>query len=64
MDQGSKAPTLVASTSDTYCCSVAESKVREGQLRDILSLDETAIPPANTLEDDLEVNYFKCAQWY
>lgn len=64
MDQISKTPSLVASTSDTYCCSIADSKVRESRLKDALSLNEPSTPSADIKEEDLEANYFKSAQWY
>jgi len=38
----------VASTGETYCCSIAESKIRPG---------------AAFSEEDAESNYFKSAQW-
>lgn len=63
MEQTTKTPNLVASTSDTYCCSIAESRIRERRLQDVKTLDIGAVPPVESNEDLLEVNYFKSAQW-
>jgi len=60
MEQISKIPTLVASTIDTYCCSILESRIRESKLKDALVPEQTT--RAST-EEHLEVNYFKSAQW-
>ena len=59
METPRKAPNLVASTTDIYCCSVAESKLRESKLQ-----HDDATPSLKTNEDGNEVNYFKSAQWY
>lgn len=61
MDLPTKTPTLVASTGDTFNCSIAESRARERALQNAQS------DPASILhiaEDEQESNYFKGAQWY
>lgn len=63
MERISKAPSLVASTSDTYCCSIAESKRREGRLKDTQSPEQDVTGPVDTKDEELEANYFKSAQW-
>jgi hypothetical protein len=63
MEQISKAPNLVASTSDTYCCSIADSKIRESKLQDVQSLGEDVTPSGAANDEELETNYFKSAQW-
>jgi hypothetical protein len=62
MEGISKAPSLVASTSDTYCCSIAESRVLEDRLKDVQSPERNAVGPGPK-EEELEANYFKSAQW-
>ena len=62
MEQISKAPNLVASTSDTYCCSIADSKIRESKLQDVQSLEDVT-PSGAVNDEELETNYFKSAQW-
>ncbi|KAH8678653.1 hypothetical protein BGZ60DRAFT_428486 [Tricladium varicosporioides] len=59
MDTVLKRPGLLTSTGTTYCCSVIESRSRETKL-----LGDT-IPPlkCETIEEDLESNYFKSTQW-
>ncbi|CAL3971475.1 unnamed protein product [Diplocarpon coronariae] len=59
---------LLASTRDTYCCSINDSRIRESRLRDVDAV--TSVTPEAAVkiprirnEDDLEVNYFKSAQW-
>jgi hypothetical protein len=64
MEGISRAPSLVASTSDTYCCSIAESKVREDRLKDVQSSEQDGIAPGSSKEEGLKVNYFKSTQWY
>jgi hypothetical protein len=64
MDQISRAPRLVASTSDTYCCSIATSKVRESKLQDVRLGEEEVNLPAEIRDEEFESNYFKSAQWY
>jgi hypothetical protein len=63
MEQISRAPRLVASTSDTYCCSIANSKVRESKLQDVRFGEEVNLP-ADMRDEEFESNYFKSAQWY
>lgn len=85
MEDTSKIPRLLASTGDTYCCSIADSRIRERKLREqdgastqnegetIRGIaaetgsengaDTAAETPRFRNEDDLEVNYFKSAQW-
>ncbi|KAG9233090.1 hypothetical protein BJ875DRAFT_58624 [Amylocarpus encephaloides] len=61
MDHPTKTPSLIASTGTTYCCSIAESRIREQKL---LSNDFTeAEVIADRKEGDMEYNYFKSAQW-
>jgi hypothetical protein len=55
---------LVASTADTYCCSIAESKFREGQGNHGEAAKAAPRTPEITAEQELEVNYFKNTQWY
>lgn len=65
-----KTPTLVASTNDIYSCSIADSYVREKELRgkDVGQegveeyLQEVGQEKGRVEEE--EVNYFKSAQWY
>jgi hypothetical protein len=64
MDRISRAPRLVASTSDTYCCSIANSKVRESKLQEVRFGDEEVYLPADNRDEEFESNYFKSAQWY
>jgi hypothetical protein len=64
MDQISRAPRLVASTSDTYCCSIAKSKVRESKLQDVRFGGEEVNLSADMRDEEFESNYFKSAQWY
>ncbi|RDL39823.1 Uncharacterized protein BP5553_04163 [Venustampulla echinocandica] len=61
MEPDRKLPKLVASTGSTYNCTVAESRVREGKLLNSESQDREA--SIGIFDDDLEVNYFKSAQW-
>jgi telomerase Cajal body protein 1 len=63
MEQILKAPNLVASTSDTYCCSIADSKIRESKLQGVQSLGEDVTPSGAANDEELETNYFKNAQW-
>jgi len=63
MEGISKSPSLVASTSDLYCCSIAESRVREGNLKDDQSLEQDTTAPKLLKDEDLEANYFKSVQW-
>ena len=72
MEQSSIIPRLLASTGDTYCGSIANSRVREYSLvnRQVdkdqdgehPSQQEVEIPQSKTA-DDTEANYFKSAQW-
>lgn len=55
--------TLVASTADTYCCSIAESRFREAQGNDGETAEAAPRIPEITVEQELEVNYFKNTQW-
>lgn len=62
MENSSKAPRLLASTVDTYSCTIAESRIRERDPRDgTPELDKG--PTRLDHEEDLEANYFKSAQW-
>ena len=63
MDPVPKTPTLVASTTNTYSCSIAESRVRERSLQAVQSQQSLINPTYNSKEDEEEVNYFKSAQW-
>ncbi|KAI9052909.1 hypothetical protein LZ554_003181 [Drepanopeziza brunnea f. sp. 'monogermtubi'] len=78
MEDNSKAPRLVASTGNTYSCSIADCRIRESERRDdhgvttgegldpgVDSREETLAKKALGIrtEDDVEVNYFKSAQW-
>lgn len=62
-------PTLVASTLDTYSCTIAESLLRERKLRNAASTvdnaaEETPLSIPEGIDDPYcEVNYFKNAQW-
>lgn len=74
MEADDRKPTLVASTNDTYSCSISTSHLRELELRE----NDGAQDGTESVEDeglkrgkdhrirdeDLEVNYFKSAQWY
>jgi hypothetical protein len=61
MEPTLRTPKLVASTGDTYCCSIAESKTRQESLpAPGVSGDEL---PREANEEDAESNYFKSAQW-
>ncbi|KAG4421972.1 hypothetical protein IFR04_004831 [Cadophora malorum] len=62
MENSSKASRLLASTADTYSCTIAESRIREWYLRDGTPELEKG-PTRLDNEEDLEVNYFKSAQW-
>lgn len=62
-------PSLIASTLDTYSCTIAESLRREQKLIDIPpATTDVSTNPYNKLSgtEDIhkEVNYFKQAQWY
>ncbi|KAK0119680.1 hypothetical protein ONS95_011116 [Cadophora gregata] len=62
MENHSKTPRLLASTGDTYSCTIAESGMRERDLRiGTPELDTTG----TSLDDEIdsEANYFKSAQW-
>lgn len=59
MEDTRKSPGLVASTGDTYSCSIAESWERETKLQG----GQLQGPKPSGLEN-LEANYFKSAQWY
>ncbi|KAE9371386.1 WD40 repeat-like protein [Stipitochalara longipes BDJ] len=63
MEQISKAPSLVASTSDTYCCSIADSRTRESRLQDVPSQEQGANPIGSMKDEERESNYFKSSQW-
>jgi telomerase Cajal body protein 1 len=63
MDPISKTPTLVASTGTTYSCTIGQSKLREKELRDVASKERQDFTPIIDHANDLEVNYFKSAQW-
>jgi hypothetical protein len=63
MDPTPITPMLVASTGGTYCCSIAESKLREKALRRSLSKEGQDLNPVTGNDNDLEVNYFKSTQW-
>jgi telomerase Cajal body protein 1 len=58
-----KMPALVASTGATYSCSIAESKLREREVRDAISEDRQDLGPISSGNADFEANYFKSAQW-
>ncbi|KAF7869883.1 hypothetical protein EAF04_004667 [Stromatinia cepivora] len=67
-----KKPTLVASTNNTYSCSIAASHVRERELREKdagsegieeFVEDEGLRGDQQVRDEDLEVNYFKSVQW-
>jgi hypothetical protein len=62
--EAAKTPRLVASTADTYCCSIAESRVRERTFQDLQSEENQATGPLKEKPGDSEANYFKSAQWY
>lgn len=64
MDPVAKTPTLVASTGETYNYSIAESKLRESELRDAISKEHQDLSPAAENENDSEFNYFKSVQWW
>ncbi|KAL2070507.1 hypothetical protein VTL71DRAFT_13533 [Oculimacula yallundae] len=62
MEEQPKLPRLLASTGDTYSCSIAESRARESNLQD--ATPDIGSETARTdKEEDLEANYFKSAQW-
>jgi telomerase Cajal body protein 1 len=63
MDPAGKTPTLVASTGATYCCTIAESRLRERQLQVATSGESQPLLQRAENDNDLEVNYFKSAQW-
>ncbi len=75
MEDTLKLPRLLASTGDTYCCSIADSRSRERNLEEdgqaeaeILATVEFDVyskveKGSSRDEDALEVNYFKSAQW-
>ena len=56
--------TLVASTADTYSCSIAESRFREAQENNGETAEAAAWVPEITTDQEIEVNYFKNTQWY
>jgi hypothetical protein len=56
--------TLVASTADTYSCSIAESRFRESQGNHGETAKGAPRIPEITVEQESEVNYFKHTQWY
>ncbi|KAG4432246.1 hypothetical protein IFR05_012279 [Cadophora sp. M221] len=62
MENVTKTPRLLASTGDTYSCTIAESRIRERNPKDGTAELETATARIENAED-LEVNYFKSAQW-
>ncbi|PVH82194.1 hypothetical protein DL98DRAFT_415466 [Cadophora sp. DSE1049] len=62
MENSSKTPRLLASTGNIYSCTIAESRIREQNLRDGTPELETAAARTEN-EEDLEANYFKSAQW-
>ncbi|KAL5330046.1 hypothetical protein ACEPPN_003570 [Leptodophora sp. 'Broadleaf-Isolate-01'] len=62
MENFTKTPRLLASTEDTYSCTIAESRIRESNLKDGTEELETVAAKIENAED-LEVNYFKSAQW-
>jgi hypothetical protein len=61
METLSKTPRLIASTEDTYCCTIPEFRARVNKLQDVQVPKGKAAELDN--EDDKETNYFKCAQW-
>ncbi|CZS89322.1 related to guanine nucleotide-binding protein [Rhynchosporium agropyri] len=62
MDQAAKCPRLLASTGDTYSCTIAESRIRESNPEDgTADIGPGVARPER--EEDLEANYFKSAQW-
>jgi hypothetical protein len=68
MDQAPRTPNIVASTAETYCCSISESRSRETTAKDGLSASNIPLVGGHdsdrifSVQDD-EVNYFKSAQW-
>ncbi|PSS16721.1 hypothetical protein M430DRAFT_19694 [Amorphotheca resinae ATCC 22711] len=56
-------PPLVASTTETYCCSIKESRLRERRLQHDDSAETRSLSPVEESEGDSEVNYFKSVQW-
>jgi hypothetical protein len=58
-----KTSTLVASTYATYSCTIAESKLNERELLDTATEESRNLTSTSEIVDDLEVNYFKSAQW-
>jgi hypothetical protein len=61
MDLKTRTPKIVASTTDTYCCTVKESRIREVKLQDASPGDNVQ---TGGIDGETEVNYFKSAQWY
>ncbi|TGO51815.1 hypothetical protein BCON_0154g00350 [Botryotinia convoluta] len=73
MEVDDRKPTLVASTFDTYSCFISTSHLRELELRKIdatqdgtESVEDEGLKKGEDhriRDEDLEVNYFKSAQW-
>ena len=63
-EQNFRVPSLKASTSDTYCCSIAKSRLRESKLQDVPSQEQLANQGGSMKDEELESNYFKSAQWF
>ena len=64
MERASKAPSLIASTSDIYCCSIADSRLRESKPQDVSSQEQSSNHRSSMKDEELESNYFKSAQWF
>ncbi|KAH7355139.1 WD40-repeat-containing domain protein [Rhexocercosporidium sp. MPI-PUGE-AT-0058] len=62
MESNTRSPRLLASTGDTYSCTIAESRTRESNLEDGTAELETVAVRSGS-EEDIEANYFKSAQW-
>jgi len=62
METAPNTPRLVASTADTYCCSIAESRIRESKLQDVQAEGNQQANVTEGKEADTEVNFFKSAE--
>ncbi|KAG0652451.1 WD40 repeat-containing antisense [Hyphodiscus hymeniophilus] len=63
MESLPKIPALVASTTNTFCFSIDESRRRERVLQDANTYPNYDTATSNSVEDGAESNYFKSAQW-
>jgi hypothetical protein len=63
LESGLGDPELVASTGDTYSCTIAESRFREDLLLQKMGKDSKESSSGGRGVEDEEMNYFKSMEW-